>query len=54
MFLKSCKPEWTKEHIEGEWLRILGEMFPGKDVKSLTPADWAVVMSEAPSKIVPF
>ena len=53
-FSMSCKPDWSKEHIEAEWFRILGVLFPGKKVDALTPADWGVVLAEAPSKIVPF
>jgi hypothetical protein len=54
VFLKACKPDWTKEHIESEWFRILKQMFPGKEVDALTPADWAVMIADGPSKIVPF
>ncbi len=53
-FSMSCKPDWSKEHIESEWFRILGEMFPGKKVEDLTPADWGVMLADGPSKIVPF
>jgi len=53
-FTKSCKPDRPREEVEAEWFRILGELFPDKDVDKLTPADWAVMLAEGPGKITPF
>ena len=53
-FTVACKADWPAERVEAEWFRILGVLFPGKQVADLTPADWAVVLADAPSKVVPF
>ncbi|MBK8915024.1 MAG: hypothetical protein IPM64_10570 [Phycisphaerales bacterium] len=53
-FAKACPANCTPETVEGEWFRLLGEMFPGKQPEQLTPSEWATFFSEAPPKIVPF
>lgn len=54
VFTKACKEDRPQEEVESEWFRILEVLFPGKDVENLTPTDWAVMIAEGPSKIVPF
>jgi hypothetical protein len=53
-FVKACPEDASQEHIESEWFRILGELFPGKQPAQLTPAEWATFADEASPKIVPF
>ena len=43
-----------QEEMEGLWFRILSELFPNKQPDELTPADWGVVLAEAPKQAVPF
>lgn len=40
--------------IETEWFRILGQMYPGRDPKTLTPAEWSKFLNEGPAEIIPF
>lgn len=54
VFTKACKLDRPQEEVESEWFRILEVLFPGKQVDGLTPADWATMIAEGPSKIVPF
>lgn len=48
------KPDVDPKLIETEWFRILGEMFPGRDAKTLSPAEWAKFLAEGPGQIIPF
>ena len=43
-----------QEEMEGLWFRILAELFPDKQPDDFTPADWGVVLAEAPEKVTPF
>ena len=43
-----------QEGMEGLWFRILGELFPDKQTDDFTPADWGLVLAEAPKKVVPY
>lgn len=52
-FAKECPPGWKQKEIEEEWFRVLGEMFPGTSPDKLTGAQWATVVEEAPSKLIP-
>ena len=52
-FTKECPAGWQTKDVEQEWFRVLGSMFPGKQPDALTPGDWACVLEEAPSKIIP-
>lgn len=51
---KACPPAWDQQRVEQEWFRILGELLPGKPPEQVTPAEWAVVLEQAPGKVVPF
>jgi hypothetical protein len=42
-FSKACPEHFSQEQTEGEWFRILGELFPGKNVQALSPDDWGVM-----------
>ncbi|MCE5280305.1 MAG: hypothetical protein ABFD92_07685 [Planctomycetaceae bacterium] len=54
-FCKHCPaPKWDQQAIEGEWFRILGELFPAKQPAELTSADWAVMLAQGPGRIIPF
>jgi len=54
-FVKHCTGEkWPQDAVEKEWFRILAEMFPGKQPDELSPAEWAVMRDEGPSRIIPF
>ena len=54
-FDSNCEGEkWTRELVEKEWFRILGELFPGKQPDELSPADWARMRDEGPGGIIPF
>jgi len=54
-FVKHCDPDkWDQQAVEAEWFRILAEMFPGKQPDELSPAEWATMRDEGPTKIIPF
>ena len=53
-YQKHFKPDTDPKLIEGEWFRILGEMFPGRDPRQLSAADWTRFMAEGPAQIIPF
>ncbi len=54
-FCTSCPPpKWDQAAVEGEWFRILAELFPGKQPDELSPTEWAVMRDEGPTRIVPF
>lgn len=54
-FCKSCPPpKWDQAAVEGEWFRILAELFPSKQPNELSPAEWAVMRDEGATRIVPF
>jgi hypothetical protein len=40
--------------IEGEWFRILGDMYPGRDANMLSSAEWTRFLAEGPLQIIPF
>jgi hypothetical protein len=52
-FAKECPKGWEPKDIEQEWFRVLGELFPDTQLDTLTPQQWAIVLEQAPSKIVP-
>ena len=52
-FAVECPATWQDKDREEEWFRILAELFPGKETDALKPADWAVVLEQAPAKIIP-
>ena len=47
-------PNGNPEDREQQWFRILAELFPGKQPDQLTPAEWAKVMAEGPTNVIPF
>ncbi|MFB3894496.1 MAG: hypothetical protein ACE15C_21045 [Phycisphaerae bacterium] len=57
-FNRHCPPppegKWDQASVEKEWFRIIAALFPGKQPDQLTPADWAVMVKEAPGRIIPF
>lgn len=53
-FAKAAPMGATEENVSSEWTRILNDMFPSKGDEDMSPADWARVRDEAPSKILPF
>lgn len=54
-FCKDIPEDVSGEYINEQWAKILTEMFPGKAGDSdITPAEWHKVLTEAPSKYVPF
>jgi len=53
-FCRHCKDEWTQEQIEGEWFRIIAELFGGKQPDELSGIEWATMRDEGPGKILPF
>jgi hypothetical protein len=53
-FTKDMKPGTDEKHIVKQWDSIIGELFPGKGDEDMTPADWAKVRDQGPSKFVPF
>jgi hypothetical protein len=53
VFARQCPQGWPSKEVEKEWFRILAELFPGKAVDSLSPADWALVLEQAPGHILP-
>ena len=52
-FAKECPPAWGQPDIEKEWFRVLGELFPDTQLESLSLVQWASVIEQAPSKIIP-
>jgi len=44
----------TQEAGEKEWFRILGDLFPGKDLADLTPAEWGQALGDVPAAVLPF
>ena len=54
-FSNHCPPDqWTQDATEKEWFRVLSILFPGKRPDQLTSADWGIMLSQGPSKIIPF
>lgn len=53
-FAAAAPENGTPEHLEQEWFRLLGQMFPGRQPQQLTPQDWSRFAAEAPAQIVPF
>jgi len=54
-FSNHCSPDqWNQEDTEKEWFRVLSILFPGKQPNQLTPADWGIMLTQGPSKIIPF
>jgi hypothetical protein len=53
-FVRACPQDFTQQHMEKEWFRILGGLFPGKTPEQLRPEDWAWIATEAPRHITPF
>lgn len=52
-FAKECPKNWTAKDVESEWFRVLGELFPDTQLDTLSPAQWAAVIEQAPGKIIP-
>jgi len=42
-FTQACPMTFTNEQVKAEWFRIIGELFPGKEIKLLTPDEWGVM-----------
>jgi hypothetical protein len=54
-FVKHCPaPKWDQDSTEKEWFRVIAELFPGKQPDQLTWNDWAVMVTQGPTKIIPF
>ncbi len=57
-FTRHCPPppegKWDQASIENEWFRIIAQLFPGKQAWSSFGAEWQVMLTEGPTKIVPF
>jgi len=56
-FAEACPPAWKPEDVENEFWRIVGELFPGRDLSNfgaLSIEEWLQVKEQAPGKIVPF
>jgi hypothetical protein len=53
VFSKQCPPQWQQQDLEKEWFRVLGNLFPGSQVQTLTPAQWGIALDQAPAMIVP-
>lgn len=53
-FAAAAPENATPEHVEHEWFRLLGQVFPGRQPQQLTPQEWSRFAAEAPAQIVPF
>ena len=53
-FANACPEKWSRQHLEDEWFRLIGEMYPGKQPEQLSGADWAKVLADAPGAVIPF
>ena len=42
-----------QKDLEREWFRIVGELFPGREMRTLSGAEWARVREDGPSQIIP-
>ncbi|HET6441299.1 MAG TPA: hypothetical protein VFH53_02895, partial [Phycisphaerae bacterium] len=47
-------PEGAPADREQQWFSAVSQLFPGKQPDELTPAQWATMRDEGPSKIIPF
>lgn len=55
-FVKEYKsrPGGSDDDMNQQWFRIVGELAPGRQIEDITPPEWAVIMVEAPGRILPF
>ncbi len=53
-FAAGFPADTPQEHVEKEWFRVLGELYPGKTPEQLSPEEWGVVLRDGPTRIVPF
>jgi len=53
-FVAACPQEWSAEDTENEFWKIVGELFPNRDLNALSIDEWLEVQEQAPGKIVPF
>lgn len=44
----------SNEDRERQWFRVIAELFPGKQPDELTPAEWATMRQQGPTRIIPF
>lgn len=51
-----CKAaQWPDDkHCEREWFRVLGEIYPDRELESLTADEWQHFVEVGPKKIIPF
>lgn len=54
IFVSECPDNMSDKERERQWFHILAQMFPGKEITQLTPADWQKFAEEGPAQIVPF
>jgi hypothetical protein len=52
-FARECPKGWQTADVEQEWFRVLGDLLPGKQPDAISPAEWVMVIEEAPAKIIP-
>jgi len=50
----TSKPGGNDEDMRQQWFAVIAQLFSGKQVDELTPADWGRMLVEGPSNIVPF
>jgi len=50
----TSKPGGNDQDMQQQWFAILAELFPGKQPDQLAPHEWAIMLAEAPGKILPF
>lgn len=52
-FTEACPEKWTRQNIEDEWFRVLGELVPDKQPDEFSGAEWARVLAEGPDAVIP-
>lgn len=53
-FSRDIKEGTAQDHVNNEWYRVLGAMFPNKPDDQLTPDDWGKVRDEGPGQFISF
>lgn len=53
-FIAACPAGGTQKETEGQWFRILADLFPGKTLADLSPTEWGIVADKAPGMVMPF
>lgn len=48
------KDDLPPKDLAEQWVRICGELFPGKTEDEYTPEDWGRIAAEGPAMIIPF